>query len=301
MPEFSITGLRVVLEVRRTGSFSIAADRLGYTQSAISRQIAASENAAGTPLFVRHARGVRPTAAGEALARHAATILDGVTAAEQELAGLRDQVAGRLSAACFPAAAATLMPRAIAAVTRTHPGLVVRLRVDPSPKQLVALRRGRIEVAVIATGPGLPDYDLDGVALTGLRTSRGPGIAVAEGHPLAARHQVTPGDLVDQPWIVGGATPESPEFGAWPGLAEPVIAFTARDWPTRFGLVAAGLGIALVPGIAADAVPRGVRWIPVQDDGGGLGRQGWAVTAVEPTAAAAALVRALVDEASRLS
>src|SRR5690242_1079884 len=256
MSELTLTGLRVVLEVARTGSFSATAERLGYTQSAVSRQVAVTEKAVGTPLFERHARGTRPTPAGEALARHAGKVLDDIAAATQELAGMRDRLAGRLVVAGFPAATAALLPRAIARLTAMHPGLKVQLTEAPTPAQLAAMRRGRMEVAVVATGDGLPEYDLEGLRLTALRSARGAGIA------------------------------------------EPRITFTARDWPTRLGLVAAGLGIALVPGIAAQAVPRGVRWIPVHDDTGGLRRTVWAATNDSPSAAATAMVRALEEEVS---
>ena len=110
MAEVTLVGLRVVLEVGRTGSFSAAAERLGYTQSAVSRQIAATESVVGGALFERHARGVRPTAAGEVLIRHAGRVLDDVTAAGQELAGLRDRLVGRLVVGAFPTAAADLAP-----------------------------------------------------------------------------------------------------------------------------------------------------------------------------------------------
>jgi DNA-binding transcriptional LysR family regulator len=296
--DLTLTGLRVVLEVARTGSFSAAAERLGYTQSAISRQVAVTEKAAGTPLFERHARGTRPTPAGEALARHAGKVLDELAAAAQELAGLRDRLAGRLVVAGFPAATAVLLPRAIARLTAAHPGLKVQLTQAPTPAQLAALRRGRTEVAVVATGDGLPEYDLEGLRLTVLPGARGAGVAVAESHPFAARERIEPAELADQGWIVGPRSGDAPEFGAWPGAAEPRITFTARDWPTRLGLVAAGLGIALVPGIAAQAVPRGVRWIPVHDESGGLRRTVWAVTSDNPSAAASAMVRALEEEAS---
>jgi len=296
--DLTLTGLRVVLEVARTGSFTATAERLGYTQSAVSRQVAVTEKAMGTPLFERHARGTRPTPAGEALARHAGKVLDGIAAATQELAGMRDRLAGRLAVAGFPAATAALLPRAIARLTAVHPGLKVQLTQAPTPAQLAAMRRGRLEVAVVATGDGLPDYDLGNLRLTALRSARSAGVAVAESHPFAAREQIEPGELTDQGWIVGPRSGDTPEFGAWPGIAEPRITFTARDWPTRLGLVAAGLGIALVPGIAARAVPGDVRWIPVRDDTGGLRRALWAATSDNPSAAATAMVRALEDEAS---
>jgi DNA-binding transcriptional LysR family regulator len=257
-----------------------------------------TEKAVGTPLFERHARGTRPTPAGDALARHAGKVLDAIAAATQELAGMRDRLAGRLVVAGFPTATAALLPRAIARLTAVHPGLTVQLTQAPTPAQLAAMRRGRIEVAVVATGDGLPDYDLQGLRLTALPSARGAGIAVAESHPFAARERIEPGELADQGWVVGSRSGDAPEFGAWPGIAEPTITFTARDWPTRLGLVAAGLGIALVPGIAARAVPRGVRWIPVHDDTGGLRRAVWAATNDNPSAAATAMVHALEEEAS---
>jgi len=108
--EVTLVGLRVVFEVARSGSFSAAAQQLGYTQSAVSRQVAVTEKLVGSPLFTRHARGVRPTAAGEVLVRHAGKVLDNVTAASQELAGMRDRLAGRLVVGGFPTAAATLLP-----------------------------------------------------------------------------------------------------------------------------------------------------------------------------------------------
>jgi len=295
--ELTLTGLRVVLEVARVGSFSAAADQLGYTQSAISRQIAATETAVGTALFARHARGVRLTAAGEVLARHAGKVLDDVTAAGQELAGLQDRLAGRLVVGAFPTAAADLLPRAIGRLLAIHPGVRVQLSEASTPSQLQALRRGRLEVAVVATGDALPSYDLTGLHLTELRGNRGSGVAVADTHPFAARDSITPDDLVDQAWIIGPQVGDGPEFGAWPGIDQPRVAFTARNWQTRLGLVAAGLGIALMPGLAAPTVPRGVRWIPVQTRHG-LQRTLLAATSDKPSAPALAMVRAL-EEAIR--
>jgi DNA-binding transcriptional LysR family regulator len=291
--DVTVTGLRVVVEVARAGSFSAASQRLGYTQSAVSRQVAASEAATGAALFVRGARGVTMTPEGQVLLRHATRVLDNLAAAEQELAGLRDRLAGTLVVGGFPTATASLLPRAVARLLADHPGLEVRLLEASTPQQLQALRRGRLEVAVLATGEGLPDYDLKDLRLNELRSGIGPGVAVPEDHPYAGRKAVTPADLAGQSWVVGAG--DGPEFGTWPGVADARIAYAVHDWPTRLGLVAAGLGIALVPGFAAAAVPSGVHWVPVNDAGPGLGRQMWAVTAEQPGEAATAMVSALGD------
>ena len=122
---------------------------------------------------------------------------------------------------------------------------------------------------------------------------------MAQSHPFAVRDWVDPQELAGQAWVVGVSHGQSPEFGAWPSIAEPQVSFAVHDWPTRLGLVSAGLGIALVPGIAAPAVPHGVRWIPVRDQGDELRRQVCAVTTHDPSPAAQAMVRALQDEATQ--
>lgn len=297
--EFTVTGLRTVLEVARAGSFSAAATELGYTQSAISRQVALMEQVAGTPLFRRHARGVRPTAAGEVLLRHAARVVASVGAASQELAGMRDRLAGRLVVGGFPTVAARVIPLAVAGLRERHPGLTVRLLEGSSQRHLRAVRQRRAEVVVVATGKGLPDLDLDGLGRHELRFGRGIGIAVAESNPLASRSWVAPADLADEPWIVGAGAADAPQFAAWPDLEDPRIEHAVRDWPTRLGLVAADLGIALVPGSAADTVPRGVRWVPVRSDRG-LERAAWAVTDAAPGPAAMAMVGLLQRHAAAL-
>jgi DNA-binding transcriptional LysR family regulator len=294
VPQLTITGLQVVLEINRLGSFSAAAEALGYTQSAISRQVAGLETFAGTALFERHARGVRPTAAGEILVRHAAAVLDGVAAVTNELAGLSDRLEGRLAIGAFPTAAACLVPAAIAQLIGTNPGLRVRLIEASTPAQLQALRRGRLEVAVMATGEGLPDYDVDGLQLTALLGTKGVGVAVADSHRFAGREWVQPAELADQDWIVGPHAADAPEFGVWPSIETPRVAFTVQEWPTRLGLVAASLGIALVPGFAAAMMPRGVRWVRVRDGQAGLRRSMWAVTGPDPNPRALGMVDALL-------
>ena len=300
MAEMTLVGLRVVHEVARQGSFSAAAVSLGYTQSAVSRQIGAMESAARTTLFERLARGVRPTAAGEVVARRAARILGEVDGALEEVSGVRDRLAGRLVVSGFPAAAAILLPRVIALLGQRHPDLLVELHEAASPVQLRRLRSGRIEVALMATGEVVPEQDLAGLRQEAVAIPRGPGIAVADGHRLADREIVTVADLADETWIVGAGPAGEPQFGPWPGLDRPRIGHAVRNWPARFGLVAAGMGITRVPGLAADSVPHGVRWLPVHDPATASTGSLEVVTAESPSAAARAVVQAVHTEASRM-
>src|SRR3954451_7607495 len=114
MADLNVTGLRVLREVAAQGLVTAAARTLGYTQSAVSRQVGALEAAAGTPLFDRTARGVRLTAPGESLLGRARTVLDELDAAQRELAGMAELATGRLGVGAFPTAMAALVPRALA-------------------------------------------------------------------------------------------------------------------------------------------------------------------------------------------
>lgn len=298
MAEFTLTGLRIVHQVAATGSFTRAAELLGYTQSAVSRQVAAMEAAAGAPVFDRRRRGVALTPAGQVLVRRATEILAGMAATEVELAGLRDRLAGRLTVGAYPTAAMALVPRAMAQVTAGHPGLAVVLEEASTPALLRRLRTGRLDVAVVGVGHGLPDYDLDELRLTTVLQGD-LLVVVPDTHPFADRDGITVQDLVQESWIAGDGAAGEPQFGAWPTLPDPHIAHTARSWSTRLGLVAAGLGITVIPGQAVPALPAGVRAVAVTDSHW-PGRASVAVTRPHPSAQAEAMVTALRELAACL-
>ncbi|WP_067450100.1 LysR family transcriptional regulator [Actinomadura macra] len=298
MAEFTITGLHVVHQVAAAGSFTRAAEMLGYTQSAVSRQVAAMETAAGGPLFDRRGRGVALTPAGQVLVRRATEILADLAATEMELAGLRDRLAGRLAMGAYPTAAMALAPRAMAQVMSGHPGLAVVLEEASTPALLRRLRAGRLDVAVIGVGHGLPGYDLSELRQT--TVLKGDLlVAVPDTHRFAGHSVITLPDLAQEHWIAGDGAANAPQFGAWPTLTDPTIAYTARSWPTRLGLVAAGLGITVIPDLALPALPAGVRAVAVTD-GHWTGRATLAVTRPRPSAQAQAMVTALQSQASGL-
>jgi DNA-binding transcriptional LysR family regulator len=232
------------------------------------------------------------------IVRRAAEILADVAATELEVAGLRDRLAGRLTIGAYPTAAMALVPRAMAQVTSGHPGLAVILEEASTPALLRRLRGGRLDVAVIGVGHGLPDYDLSELRQTTLLQGN-LLVVVPEAHRFAIQASITVPDLAQERWIVGGGAPGEPQFGAWPTLSDPSIAHTARDWPARLGLVAAGLGITVIPEIALPAMPAGVRAVPVADVYW-TGRATVAVTAPRPSAQAQAMVTALQNQATGL-
>ncbi|WP_306362058.1 LysR family transcriptional regulator [Nocardia sp. CC227C] len=253
MGEFTVLGLRVLREVMRCGSFSAAADRLGYTQSAVSRQIRLMERAAGRALFERRARGVRPTAAGRVVARHAEIVLGDLDAARQELLELEARPRGRLRVGGFASAMAAVLPRAMADFARRHPHITLVPREGTSAALLNAVARRRSDVAVVAA-PAAAPAELLVVPLLDDPLF----VAVPSTHRLARRTTVSAALLRDERWIVGSLEPGTPLLGAWLGGSAPARPYVVRDWSAKLGLVAAGLGVTVVPGLARTALPAAV-------------------------------------------
>jgi DNA-binding transcriptional LysR family regulator len=263
MAELSLTGLRVLREVAAQGTFTGAAASLGYTQSAISRQVAALEAAAGAPLFERRPRGVRLTEAGSMLLRHAGSVLDEVEAARRELEGLSATATGRLRVGAFPTAAAALLPRALAALRARRPGIQVSLREGSTPSQLRRVSSGGADVAVVGFLPGShrPDrrlaheHLLDDPLL----------LAVGPGHRLARHRSVEIDELISESWVAATARADDTLLGAWQWAEwKPRVDFVAREWTAKLGLVASNLGVTLVPGLAAEAVRPDVRLLRIR-------------------------------------
>ncbi|MGW7683508.1 LysR family transcriptional regulator [Kribbella sp. NPDC054772] len=263
--DVSLVALRVFREVAERGTFTSAATALGYTQSAVSRQIATLERAAGGQLLERRREGVALTTAGQVVLRNAATVLDQIDATARELAGL-PVAGGTVRLGWFPSAGAVLLPRAISAVRRTHPAVTVTTREGSTPALVRALRAGTIDLAVIASAPPFRPPDAESPALK-LETlaERSLRLAVPTGHALAAYDSVDVDDLRGQRWIAGPASSSEMWMGVWPGLDErPVIAHTVRDWFAKLQLVAAGAGVTTISASMASAVPVGVRVVTVR-------------------------------------
>ncbi|CAM5566928.1 MULTISPECIES: LysR family transcriptional regulator [Streptomyces] len=263
--DVSLTALRVLRAVAERGTFTAAAASLGYTQSAVSRQIAALERAAGAELLERRRDGVRLTAAGRVVMRRATVVLDEIDATARELSGLPGQ-AGTVRLGWFPSAGAVLLPRALTALRRTDPGLRVVGREGSTPALVRALRAGSLDLALLASAPPFrpPDAESPPLVVRTL-TERALCLAVPAGHPLARGDFVDVADLRGQRWIAGSSAGEDQLMGVWPGLDErPEIAHTARDWLAKLHLVAAGCGLTTVPPALAAAAPPGVRVLPVR-------------------------------------
>lgn len=204
--DVSLTALRVFRAVAEQGTFTAAAASLGYTQSAVSRQIASIERAAAAELLERRRDGVRLTAAGRVVMRRATIVLDEIDATARELSGLPGQ-AGTVRLGWFPSAGAVLLARALTALRRTDPAIQVVSREGSTPALVRALRAGSLDLAVLASAPPFrpPDAESPPLALQTL-TERALCLAVPSTHPLARGDFIDVADLRGQRWIAGSSS-----------------------------------------------------------------------------------------------
>jgi DNA-binding transcriptional LysR family regulator len=248
--------LRVLREVARHGSFSAAADALSYTQSAVSQQIAALERETGTVLIDRARRGIRLTDAGRALVDHAEGIFASLAAAQDEIEAIAGLRAGRLRLASFPTAGASLVPLAVAEFTRRYPDVELSLVEAEPDESLPRLRAGELEVALVFDYPDLPragtEPPHEGVELVHLLEDP-MYLAVPRSHPLARREHVRLEDAADELWVEGnpsGCCGAMHRTACLSAGFEPRVGFESDDYNVVQGLVAAGVGLSLLPMLA---------------------------------------------------
>ncbi len=256
----NLNRLRVLIEVVSHGSFSGAAHALSYTQSAVSQAIARLEAETGTTLLVRDRRGIRPTAAGATLVEHAEAIFAQVGAAEAELADVLGIRGGRLRVASFPSAGATLMPHAIATFRQRHPDVSLTL-AEGEPEEIAPrLRAGEFDLALLFEFPGVRERP--GTGLRNVSLLEDPmHVALPADHALAAKPALSLEDLRDDDWVQTSAASPCARHVVRSCLAagfEPHVTFESDDYETVQGLVAAGVGVALIPRLALTRVHPGI-------------------------------------------
>jgi DNA-binding transcriptional LysR family regulator len=247
--------LKVLREVAAQGSFSAAAEALSYTQPAVSQQIAALEKRAGAKLVDRTSRGVRLTDAGRALVEHAEVVIARLSAAEAELEAIAGVRGGRLRLAAFPTAGASLLPPAIALFNSRHPEVELTF-VEEDPEEAVQmLRAAELELAIVFEFRDLsqPEFDrlYEGIELH--RLVRDPlYLALPRDHPGARRSRIRLEDFADDTWIndTRGPCGHMHVAACMAAGFEPKVGFQSDDYNVVQGLIASGVGISLLPGLA---------------------------------------------------
>jgi DNA-binding transcriptional LysR family regulator len=255
---FDTRRLRVLVQVARQGSFSAAAETLGYTQPAVSRQIATLEAEVGTQLVRRVPQGAVLTDAGRLLVDRAEMILVNLASAEEELRQLAGLEGGRLRLATFASAAASIMPLAIARFRERHPSVELQVVMADPYESLPQLRTGELDF--VLSHESLEDADDARAGIELLHLFDDPMYVVMPvGHRLASAPDLDLSSFADEPWMLAttDTCPDSRLFlrACHAAGFEPEIAFQNDDYPAIIGFVAAGVGVALIP----DMVARNIR------------------------------------------
>jgi DNA-binding transcriptional LysR family regulator len=246
--------LRVLCEVAKHGSFSAAAAELGYTQPAVSRQIATLEAEVGTVLVRRVPLGAVLTDAGRLLVARSEAILARLADAEAELRALAGLEGGTLRLVTFASAAASVVPIAVARFRERYPDIELSIAMADPDESVPRLRAGEFDLALSHDRL----LEQSGIELVHLFDDP-MYVAMPTTHRLCHARSLTLSDFADEPWMLATtqACPDARLFlrSCHAAGFEPKIAFQNDDYSAILGFVAAGVGVAVIP----DMVSRGAR------------------------------------------
>lgn len=296
--------LRTIQAIHEAGSLGAAAERLGFTQSALSHQIRGIEEQAGTPLFVKGTKPLRLSPAGRRLLAAAEAILPQVAALEAEFAGLAQGRAGRMHVAIECHACFEWLLPVLNRFRKAWPEVDIDIRPGLAFDALPALRRGEVDL-VVSSDP----EDLPGVAFQPLFDYQ-PVLVAAAAHPLAAKEAVEAADFRGQALITYPV--ERPRLDVFtelltPAGVEPASIRQAELTAMILLLVASGRGVAVLPDwvvrSARGGIPEGDLAVrPLRRGGGVVVKRLYAAVRREDATLpfAAHLIRLAREEAVRL-
>jgi DNA-binding transcriptional LysR family regulator len=244
--------LRVLREVAEQGSFSAAAETLFVSQSAISQQVAALEAEVGVPLLVRLRGGPVLTEAGELLVSHADAAICRLEQAERELQELSGLRSGELRLVSFSSASATIVTRAAGRFRAAFPDVRLSLSEADPEISIPRLKRGEYDVALV--------YDFEVHALEEDRDLVLTPLLVEEmhaalppGHPLAGADSLRLEQLAEEQWLCGSTESSCRQLTLRSCQAagfSPDVTYESNDYTVMQALVAAGMGVTLLPDLA---------------------------------------------------
>jgi DNA-binding transcriptional LysR family regulator len=288
----SLERLRVLHAIATYGSVRGAADVLQVTTSAVSQQMSKLERELGQRLVERNGRGVRLTDAAMLLVKHADRIISVVAEAEADFEAHRGVVVGRLAMAAFPTAARGLLPATLKALAGAHPRLQVQLSELEPEASLPMVARGDLDLVLVQEWSSAPLAIADGLTKTRLLDDV-LELALAADHALACKKVVALEELAEEPWISG---PRASICHDWLILTlrahgiEPRTVHHVGEFQTQLALVAAGLGVCVLPRLGREPLPGDVHIVGVRP---ALSRQVFAVWRAD--AARRPAIRAVVQ------
>ncbi|MGW0832079.1 LysR family transcriptional regulator [Streptomyces prunicolor] len=256
--------LRMLAELDRLGTIAAVAEHLRQTAPGISMQLAALEREVGVPLTEKSGRNVRLTPAGRLLAQHGVDVVERLTLAEMEVSALRDGAAGTYRVAAFPSAARTIVAATWSALrTAGQDSLRIELVEMEPDESATALRSGDADLAITHTYSSMEPIDSHNLSIWPLRIEpvwlavpadrdvNGPVDLqhFAADDWLVPRRERSCHDMVLRACGAAGFTPR--------------VTAEATDFAVLLALVGVGAGVALIPELAIDRLPAGVRLMPL--------------------------------------
>jgi molybdate transport repressor ModE-like protein len=249
-----VTRLLVLRVAATHGSLSAAARNLRITPSAVSQQVAALERAVGLPLVERRTTGITLTEPGRQLVASADAIAAELTKAERHLAELANGERGRLTVATFASAGQRLLPGAVSALATARPNADIKIMEQEPFDAVPAVRRGEADLALVyhffTRHP--PDEWAMGEGARYVPLRYDPvRVILPTGHRLAGQPTVRLAELADEPWVQGWADVGTvlDHYAAVAGF-RPRVACLSSDYLFMQSVVAAGMGVALIPAVA---------------------------------------------------
>jgi DNA-binding transcriptional LysR family regulator len=287
--------LRAFALVLDLGSISAAASVLGYTQSAVSQQLAALEREVGGALVDRSQRPLRATRAGAILHPHVERVLAALGGAEAALEDLRGGTQ-RLRLAAFPSALSSFVPAAVRDLRRRHTDLTVQVLQLETAEAVERLRGGGADLVVVHHMPGVAVPQTAGLERRRLLVDH-LYVVVPEGHRFARRDAITVADLEGEPLIL---PPRDTPAGRFRSVVEhlcsqagvaPRVAYELDDLPAAQAFVAAGIAVVPMHGLILATLPPGATARPLAERPAGSRT----VDALAPNAARRPVVDELLD------
>lgn len=253
MSEWDIKKLQILRTLSERGTVTATARALRMTPSAVSQQLSNLAKQLGVPLLEAHGRRVRLTDAAHLVLRHAEAVFAQLERADAELAAYAQGEAGEVRVGAFSTAVPALVVPAVRALREAAPGISVRVRETEAAQAYELLAAGEVDIALslAVQAPAAADAD---TRFTRESLLADPlDVALPVDHPLASAEGLRLADLAAEPWIFGGSGPWSDITRAAcesAGFA-PEQAHSASGWTAILAMVEAGMGVALVPRLAA--------------------------------------------------
>jgi DNA-binding transcriptional LysR family regulator len=261
--------LQVLVSVVSAGSVTMAAQRLGLTPSSVSQQMAQLEREVGLALLEKAGRGIRPTAAGTTLAEHATAVLSAVGDAEAAMEDLREGRSGRVRVLSFTSAGDSILPAAVSALRRSHPGLHVATRIGEVEEAYEALGAGLVDVALVLEPFARGEEPDDGLSRAHLLDDPFR-IMLPSSHRFASRASVELLELAGDGWVetvgANGFCRDVTEDVCRRAGFRPSYVAQAAEFSATQAYVATGIGVALVPVLALGMVRDGVVVRPLRTE-----------------------------------